>query len=190
MLMLSKIALLATFSLALSPTLSAEDKKEAKQGASETLKIAKDQLVIVTPDNWKSVPPKSNFLLHEFRVPAEGKDFARITFSISGGSIKQNIDRWIGQFDSSAKVDSSVEKKSIDGLDVHMVDISGTYKETMGGGPFAPGPVKKLENHRVLGAIVVLKDGTQVFMKATGPKAILEENKEAFQKMLDGLKAN
>ena len=187
---LSKLALFATLTLTLTPTLSAEDNKAEAKGASETLKIAKDQLTIVTPENWKSVPPKSNFLLHEFRVPAEGKDFARITFSISGGSIKQNIERWIAQFDSASKVESSTDKKDIAGGEVHLVDISGTYKESMGGGPFAPGPVKKLENHRLLGAIIVLKDGTQVFVKGTGPSAIMEENKDAFNKMIENVKIN
>ena len=188
--MLSKLALFATLSFVLAPAVFAEDGKAAAKGASETLKIAKDQLRIVTPETWKSIPPKSNFLLHEFRVPAEGKDFARITFSISGGSIKLNIDRWIGQFDASSKVESSTEKKEIAGVEVHLVDISGTYKDSMGGGPFAPGPVKKLENHRLLGAIIVLTDGTQVFVKGTGPAAVMEENKEAFDKMIEGIKVN
>lgn len=188
--MLSKFALLATLSLALSPSVFAEDAKVDNKGKSETLKIADGQLTVVTPENWKSVPPKSNFLLHEFRVPAEGKDFARITFSISGGSIKLNIDRWVGQFDSSTKVDSSTENKKVGDAEVHFVDITGTYVDTMGGGPFSRGPSKKLENHRLLGAIVVLKDGTQVFVKATGPKEILEENKEAFNKMIEEIKVN
>ena len=188
--MLPKLALLASLSLTFAPQVFAEDKAAEVKGASETLKIADDQLTLVTPEAWKSVPTKSNFILNEFRVPASGTEFARITFSTSGGSVKLNIDRWIGQFDASTKVDSSVEKKEIGDTVVHLVDITGTYKDSMGGGPFAPGPVKKLENHRLLGAIIVLKSGTQVFVKATGPKAILEENKAAFTKMVEELKTN
>ncbi len=181
--------LFSTFS-SWSPAQEAETKEkvEAKKGVSETLKFVDDQLVMVTPDHWKSVPTKSNFVQHEFRVPAEGEAFARITFSIAGGSVKANIDRWVGQFDNPPKEDVKTETKEIGKAKAHVVDISGTFKESMGGGPFAPGPMKKMENYRMLGAIIELADGRQVFVKATGPKDIIEKNKDAFKKMIDEMK--
>ncbi len=192
--MLSRLMLIAALSSAMmplssSPAIHAAEKEESK-GKSEKLTFANNQLTLETPDTWKSVPTKSNFIQHEFRAPAEGDSFARITFSISGGSVKQNIDRWVGQFETKSKDDVKTETKEIEKTETHLIDIVGTYKESTGGGPFAPGVIKKMENYRLLGAIIVLKDGTQVFVKATGPKEILTENKDAFDKMVQELKTN
>ncbi|AMV32322.1 hypothetical protein VN12_09375 [Pirellula sp. SH-Sr6A] len=181
-------ALLALSCFTASATTFGQEKGGDAKTASATLTFAEDALTLVTPDTWKQMPPKSTVIQHEFRVPATGDAFARITFSISGGSVQNNIDRWVGQFDGAKKDDIKMEKKDIGSTVVHMVDITGTYKESMGGGPFAPGPMKKLENHRMLGAIIELKSGTRVYVKATGAKDLIESTKPAFVKMVEGLK--
>jgi hypothetical protein len=56
------------------------------------------------------------------------------------------------------------------------------------GGPAAGGPVKKLENYAMLSAILELQDGSTVFIKMTGPKQVVAEEKKAFMAMIDGLK--
>ena len=56
-------------------------------------------------------------------------------------------------------------------------------------GPGGPGAAtKKQENYKMLGAILELKDGSMIFIKATGPKDIVGGMREGFVKMLDGLK--
>jgi hypothetical protein len=58
------------------------------------------------------------------------------------------------------------------------------------GGPFAPGggKVTKMENYKMLGGILELKDGEKVFIKATGPAEIISGMKEGFMKMLSEIK--
>jgi hypothetical protein len=171
----------------------AQDKTDKKEtpAKSESLELAGGKIIVTKPEAWKKMPPKSNIVEHEFRTPAEGDKSARITIMSAGGSTESNIDRWIGQFDGAKKEDAKIEKKEVDKTTIHMVEIEGTFKESMGGGgPFAPGggQTKKMENYKMLGAILELKDGAKVFIKATGPKEIIAETRDAFVKMLSELK--
>lgn len=167
----------------------AQDKTEKKAPAKvEMLELADGKIVVAKPEAWKVMPPKSNMIQHEFRAPAEGEKSARITIMSAGGSTEDNIKRWIGQFDGAKKEDTKVESKDVDKTKVSLVEISGTFKESMGG-PFAPGgQSKKMENYKMLGAILELKDGAKVFIKATGPSEIIADMKEGFVKMIDELK--
>jgi hypothetical protein len=164
-------------------SVSAQLSSAQEKVAPEKMTFAAGKLTLTSPSDWKKMPPKSNMIQNEFRFPAEGESFARITFMQAGGSVQQNIDRWIGQFEGTKKEDVKTEKKEVGKSTVHIVDISGTYKESMGG-PFAPGPAKKLENHRMLGAIIEHADGAQLFVKSTGPAEVVEKLKEGFLKML------
>lgn len=111
----------------------------------------------------------------------------------AGGSIEANIKRWIGQFSQpdgkATKEVAKVEEFEVDGTKVHWVDISGTFAESMGGGPFAPGKIVKREGHRMIGVIVVPKESrAQYFIKMTGKKDLVEKLAKDFQKSLKELK--
>lgn len=185
---------LALFSFAV-PTMEsqaiAQDKPakaDAEKKASETLELADGKIVVTKPTSWKSVTPKSNIIQYEFRAPAEGDLSSRVTIMSATGGIDANITRWIGQFEGLKKEDAKIEKKEVGKTTTHIVELEGTYKESMGG-PFAPGGgTKKLENHAMLGAILELEDGSTVFIKMTGPKKIVAEERDAFRDMVAGLK--
>jgi len=165
-------------------TVRAEDK------AASTIELANGKFVMVTPASWETVAPKSNMITHEFKAPKEMKeDSARITVMPASGGVDANVDRWVGQFDGVKKSDAKIEKNDVAGTTIHTVDISGTYKDSMGGGPFAPGPVKKRENYRMLGAIIETKESGTIFVKMTGAQSTLEPLVEDFKKMLMELKA-
>lgn len=161
------------------------DKPAAEK--SETLDFMDGKLTMTKPASWKSVPPKSTMTQYEFKAPAEGEKSSRVTMMVAGGSVQSNIDRWIGQFDGAKKEDAKVEKKEVDKTTVHIVDITGTFKESMGG-PFAPGPAKKMENYRMLGAILEVKGAGTLFIKITGPKETVAELQAGFNEMLTTLK--
>jgi hypothetical protein len=158
----------------------------AKQG--EELKLAEGRIVVTKPVSWKTMKPKSNIIQYEFQAPLDAKETSRITIMSASGGIEANIKRWIGQFEGLTESDADVVKKEIDKTTAHIVELEGTFKESMGG-PFAPGgPTKKLENYAMLAAILELKDGSTVFIKMTGPKTVVAEEKKAFMAMIDGLK--
>ncbi len=100
-----------------------------------------------------------------------------------GGSVQANMDRWIGQFQGSKNA-AKVEKRTVNGLKVTTVDVSGAY--TGMGGPRAPeGPPK--QGYRLLGAIVEGPQGS-VFFKFTGPAKTVGANQSGFEKMLSSLR--
>ena len=173
----------------LTPAAIGQDKTEKKEAPAkvEMLELGRGKVVVAKPEKWKSVPAKSQMIESEFNVKGEGDSFARITIMQASGGIEGNIDRWVGQFDGAKKEDAKIEKKDVDQTKVHIVEIAGTFKESMGpGGPGAA--TKKQENYKMLGAILELKDGSMIFIKATGPKDIVGGMRESFVKMLDGLK--
>ncbi|MFM2012121.1 MAG: hypothetical protein RLZZ396_905 [Planctomycetota bacterium] len=155
---------------------------------SETLSFANGKITVEKPASWKTVPPKSNIVQYEFRAPAEGDQTARVTVMGATGGIEANIVRWIGQFEGLTRADAKIDKKTIQKTTVHIVELEGTYKDSMGGGPFAPGPVKKMENHAMIGLIFELEGGETVFVKMTGPKKTVAAEREAVMKMVEGLK--
>ncbi len=162
----------------------------AEDKAASTFEIANGKFVLVAPSSWEAVPPKSNMIANEFKAPKDMKeDAARITVMPASGGVDANVDRWVGQFDGAKKSDAKIEKNDVAGTTIHTVDISGTYKDSMGGGPFAPGPVKKRENYRMIGAIIETKDSGTTFVKMTGAQSTLEPLVEDFKKMLKELKA-
>ena len=80
-----------------------------------------------------------------------------------------------------------MEKKEINGQEVVIVDISGTFKDSQGGGPFAPGKIIEREDYRMLGGIVQTKQRGQYFFKLYGPKNTIESAAKSFAKMMDSI---
>jgi hypothetical protein len=148
------------------------------------------KLTLTAPESWTKKNPKVRIIDFEYAIAPEGDDEApgRMTIMGAGGSIDDNINRWIGQFEqpdgSSSKEKTKREETTVAGQKVHMVDISGTYKDQPG--PFAP--AVKREDYRMLAAIVSTESNGQYFVKFYGPKNTVAKNEEAFKKMIAGLK--
>lgn len=176
-------ALLASLVVLVPLFARAEDKPAATPFA-----IGEGKLALTAPAGWKKVQPKSRIIEAEFEIPAaEGDEAAgRLTAMGAGGSIEDNISRWAGQF-AGEGVKPKVEKKTVGGSEVHVVDLAGTYKDTPGG-PFAGGKTVLREDYRMLGAIIVTKDAGNYFLKLYGPKATIGENEKAFTSLVESLK--
>jgi len=121
--------------------------------------------------------------LAEFSLPhAEGdENDGRLTVSILGGTISENIKRWRGQF-ADVKHDS---EKTIEAGDVKIsvVDITGTYHESRG----MMGPTTDRPNYRMLGAIFDV-GGQMHFIKSYGPVKTMAKCEGAFDAFLKSLK--
>ena len=105
-----------------------------------------------------------------------------------GGAVDANIKRWIGQFKQPDGQPSErrarTGKRTVNGLQVTTIDLSGTYMASMG--PSAPVTVSKLD-YRLLGAIVEGPQGA-VFFKLTGPAKTMAANEAAFQALVQSVK--
>lgn len=151
---------------------------------------------IKQPEAWKAPKAKrSRIIEREFAVPAVGEDKTdgRLTMMRSGGSVQANVNRWFTQFEQPngkpTKDVAKVSDKTVNGQAVTIVDISGTFAERMGGGPFAPGKTIKRENYRMLGGIVQTKASGQYFFKLYGPGKTIEAAKKQFLAMLDSVES-
>jgi hypothetical protein len=120
--------------------------------------------------------------LATYQIPEGGECAVYYFGQGQGGSVEANIDRWKGQFEGS-KDAPKVEKRTIHGLKITTLDVSGAY--TGMGGPGAPqGPPK--QGYRLLGAIVEGPQGS-IFFKFAGPMKTVAQNQSAFEKMLSTL---
>lgn len=139
--------------------------------------------------SWEPREPQSRILAAEFGVPGkDGAEEGRFTVSSAGGGVQANLDRWIGQFSQpdgkATKDQAKTEKKTVAGQEVHLLDVSGTYRDQRG--PMAPAVER--ENYRMLAAIVVTKQG-QFFLKFYGPRETVAQHEQAFGTMVDSLSA-
>ena len=169
--------------VAIAQYASAGEPAAAEQ---QTIDFADGKLQLIAPSKWVRKEPLTSIVEHEFSVPAVQGDErpGRVTLMLAGGTVEANIDRWKGQFTAAGdKNPAKVTKKQITGLDVHVVDLSGTFKDQRG--PYAPAVERP--NYRMLAAIIV-KDGRNYFVKFYGPQRTVADNEKSFEKMIDGLK--
>lgn len=164
-------------------SLEAGSSLAAEGPADRTIKAGSFSLT--APEAWKREKPRSRIIEHEFSVPAvEGEEGSgRITMMFSGGSLDDNIDRWKGQFKQIDKA-KEVEKHKIADLDIHLVDLTGTFVDKPA--PVAPGVDR--EGYRMLGAIIEMDKGKSYFVKFYGPKKTVAAHADEFKKLLDSLK--
>lgn len=155
--------------------------------------IADGKITFTAPEGWKKIQPRVRIIEHEYQIDAvEGdKENGRMTIMGAGGSIEDNLNRWIGQFSqpdgSESKDKAKTEKKTVAGQEVYVLDIQGTYKDSPG--PFAGGAVTNRPNYRMLAAIVLTPKDGNYFLKFYGPEKTVGENKEKFEKMIESLEA-
>ncbi len=161
----------------------------AAQENPAKIEFAGGKLALTAPEKWQRKQPRTRIVEHEFAIPASEGDTndGRLTLMGAGGGLQANIDRWIGQFSqpdgSSTRKRAKIEKKQVAGDDVHLVDISGTYKDQPG--PFAPGVDRP--KYRMLAAIIPTESRGTYYVKLYGPQRTVTDNEKAFLKMIEGL---
>jgi hypothetical protein len=149
--------------------------------ANETFKVS--ELTFKRPATWEWVPSTSPMRAAELRVGAQdGKSGAEVIFFYFGpggaGGTQANVERWFSQF-TERKNDHS-ETKTVGKTKVTYVRTEGTYQS---GAPM--GPKTPLPNHALLGAIIEAPAGS-IFVKMTGPHAIVKAAESEFRGMVEG----
>lgn len=139
------------------------------------------------PTAWKAQPQRP-MRAATYAVPAAPGDKEEGECAVfyfgpgQGGGVEANIQRWIAQFESGAKPQTG--KKTVNGLPVTTIDLSGTYLASAG--PMSPTKTSK-PGYRLLGAIVEGPQGG-VFFKFTGPAKTVAAGQAAFDKMLAAIR--
>jgi hypothetical protein len=153
------------------------------------LDLAGGKIKLTAPKDWQRKQPRTSIVEYEFAVPAAKGDAAdgRLTVMSAGGGIDANIDRWYGQFTQpdggSTRERAKIKKQMIGGEEVHIVDLSGTYKDQAG--PHAPATERP--KYRMLAAIIPVKGAGTYYLKFYGPERTVTEQEKAFISMIEGL---
>jgi len=131
-------------------------------------------LTYTAPKAWVASGPATSMRVAEFmlpRAPGDTMDGELVIyyFGGSGGTIDANIERWLGQMQQPDGTPSGRAAKrdtrSVNGLPVTIVDVSGTYVAEV-----TPGAPERHNrpNYRMIAAVVQTPDGPY-FIKLTGP---------------------
>ncbi len=143
------------------------------------------------PEGWVNEEPANSMRVAQFRLPGiEGAGDAELVISHfrgSGGSVRENIDRWIGQFTQPDGRPSSevavTGERYVGDIRVAQVTVTGTYNPGMmsgsGGSP--------RDESRLLGAILVQPDGPW-FYKLVGPRVTVDRWVVSFDEFLNSLR--
>jgi hypothetical protein len=176
-----KLLILAMVLCSVGPAL-AQDNPAA-------IELAGGRLELKAPESWVRKAPQTRIVEHEFAVPATNGDKTdgRFTIMAAGGTVDANVDRWYAQFSQpdggSTKDKAKVTKVKTAGLNVHLVDMAGTYKDQRG--PVAPAVERP--NYRMLAAIIETGGAGNYFLKFYGPEKTVAANEKAFLEMVKGL---
>ncbi len=141
------------------------------------------------PAEFKRIEPKMQMIDHEFEIPgAAGVPSTRITMMAAGGDVTANIDRWKGQFAGGKKELNKTEVMKVGNWEVHIVDLNGSFGESMGGGPFSGGKTVQRPDYGMTAAILIHPEGKKFFVKMIGPESTVKANRDKFVKMIKDIK--
>jgi hypothetical protein len=150
-------------------------------------------LAFHAPAAWHTRPPASSMRVAEFVIPraqGDSEDAELIVYYFGaqgGGGAQANIDRWIGQMqqpDARPPADSAkTESRTINGLAVTGVDVSGTYVAEV-----RPGSSEHYNkpDFRLLAAVVNTPSGPY-YIKLTGPSRTVAAAKPGYDAFLGSL---
>ena len=150
-------------------------------------------LTYSAPPAWKPVATSSSMRVAQFALPhaqddANDAELVIYYFGGSGGSVDANIQRWIGQMQQPDGRQSSAvakqSKRTINGLAVTLVDVSGTYVAEM-----SPGAQERHNspNFRLRAAVIETANGPY-FVKLTGPARTVAAHEKSFEQFLESVR--
>ncbi len=160
----------------------ADDTAVAEEAKAETISVL-GKAEMKVPAEFKRGKRANRIIAHEFQV-GETEPKTRLTMMGASGGVEANIKRWKGQFSGGDADAQKTEKISVGKWAVHLVDVSGSYYETMGGGPFSGGKRVLRENYAMAGAILAEPEGGLYFVKMIGPADTVKKNRKKFVEMI------
>lgn len=145
--------------------------------AAEPFKVG--SFTFAAPEGWTKVTPSSPMRNAQLEV-ARGQDKAEVTFFHFGGgsgTAADNVARWFAQFPGS-EANRKTETVEAGGTKITFATTEGTFSSGMPGGPTSPMP-----GYALCGAIIE-NPGGDVYVKMTGPAAVVKASAEALKKMV------
>ena len=147
------------------------------------------------PAGWIATKPSSSMRVADFTLPKVAGDAEDATLTLyffggQGGSVQANLDRWISQMlqpDGRASKDlaKTTTQKTASGLEVTLVDLTGTYVAEV-----SPGSTQRFNKpgFRLRAAVVATAEGPY-FIKLVGPAKTVAKWDESFAAFVKSLRA-
>jgi hypothetical protein len=147
---------------------------------------------LTPPADWTTKPVTSNMRAADFVLPGKPGAEAELIVTYFGangaGSVEDNVNRWLGQFQQSDGKSSrdvaKIEKTKFGGQDATYVSVTGHFVA-----PAMPGASENVDktDQALLAAIVSSPSGPYYF-KLVGAKSTVDAQAGAFRKMLESIK--
>jgi hypothetical protein len=143
---------------------------------------------------WQTATPSSSMRKAQFTLPRvagdpEDAELAVFYFGAGqGGSVEANLQRWYGQFEQPDSSSSAEKAKTsqdvVDGMNLTMVDVNGTYTASM-----MPGMGEHFNkpNFRMLAAVLETPQGPY-FFKLVGPEKTVAHWANSFSEFVKSAK--
>lgn len=154
--------------------------------------LAMGPFALTAPADWTIKPVTSSMRAADFVLPAKPGAEAELIVYYFGengaGSVDDNLDRWLGQFqqpDGKKSRDvAKIEKAKFGGQDATYVSVTGRFVA-----PAMPGATENVDkaDQALLAAIVASPSGPYYF-KLVGAKSTVDAQAGAFRKMLESIK--
>ena len=159
----------------------------ADEASAKTTEVKLKALTLKVPEAWKQDPARRRFRLATFEIPAaegdkEKAELAIYNFPGGGGGVKDNISRWVGQFESKGRKQKITIGKAGDST-YFVVEVSGTYNKPIG--PPIRGQKKPVKGARMLAIILQLDEGVY-FLKMTGNDNSVKAQAKALRRSFGG----
>lgn len=134
------------------------------------------------PDHWEEYELASQMRLGNWHLPAISDDGEKGECAVfqfaGGGDAEANIRRWLAQFKNAAGEPAQENARRaeliVDSVPTFLVRSAGTYETQM---PPMTGETVSFENYGLFG--VVFATATPVFVKCTGPEAVINAESDA-----------
>jgi hypothetical protein len=135
------------------------------------------------PEKWEWVASQSPMRKAQLKVPSTEGEAGEVVFFHfgpgNGGGTQANVDRWFRQFkEGRDAIQARTEEAKAGDSKVTYVFAEGTYLSGMPGGPQTPKP-----GYALTGAIIEDPAGS-VFVRLTGPKALVAAATAEFKRMV------
>lgn len=144
----------------------------AEEAATRTVEL--EGVTLTIPEAWQQQPNSSRLRLATFEIPAvegDSEPAELAVFGNMGGSVADNLTRWIGQFENAGR-EATLTKGQGDGQEYYLAHITGTYNKP-DGPPFLQ-KTKPAADYSMLAVIVQVEGKGNYFLKLTGPKKTVD----------------
>lgn len=154
--------------------------------APPDMSMFRDLLAWEAPDGWKETEARdpTGMRLVDFRFGPNDEGECYITLmGGNAGGLEANINRWrtqMGQPPYTAEEIAKLPKKPFFNREGVFVSFDGDFKKF--------GAESAAKHHRLLGLVHTSQEAT-IFVKLTGPKALVAQNEAAFDQFCQSIQA-